>query len=92
MGKNNATRRTDARGRILRPGESVRQDGRYAYKYTGTDGKPKFIYSWRLNETDPLPKGKKPCKSLREMKKEILAMEQWIANDRRRGLPETKII
>ena len=71
MGKNNATRRTDARGRILRPGESVRQDGRYAYKYTGTDGKPKFIYSWRLNETDPLPKGKKPCKSLREMKKEI---------------------
>lgn len=28
----------------------------------------------------------------REMRKEILAMEQWIANDRRRGLPETKII
>lgn len=27
----------------------------------------------------------------REMKKELLAMEQWIANDRRRGLPETKI-
>lgn len=27
----------------------------------------------------------------REMRKEILAMEQWIANDRRRGLPETKI-
>lgn len=28
----------------------------------------------------------------REMRKEILAMEQWIANDKRRGLPETKII
>lgn len=28
----------------------------------------------------------------REMRKEILAMEQWIANDRRRGLPETKMI
>lgn len=27
----------------------------------------------------------------REMQKEILAMEQWIANDRKRGLPETKI-
>lgn len=27
----------------------------------------------------------------REMRKEILAMEQWIANDKRRGLPETKI-
>lgn len=28
----------------------------------------------------------------REMKKELLAMEQWVANDRQRGLPETKII
>lgn len=28
----------------------------------------------------------------REMNKELLAMEQWIANDRRRGLPETKIL
>lgn len=28
----------------------------------------------------------------REMRKEIAAMEQWIANDRRRGLPETKIL
>lgn len=27
----------------------------------------------------------------RAMKKELLAMEQWIANDRQRGLPETKI-
>lgn len=28
----------------------------------------------------------------REMKKELLAMERWIANDRQRGLPETKIV
>lgn len=28
----------------------------------------------------------------RAMKRELLAMEQWITNDRRRGLPETKII
>lgn len=27
----------------------------------------------------------------REMRKELIAMEQWIANDKRRGLPETKI-
>ena len=27
----------------------------------------------------------------REMEKEILAMEQWIANDRARGLPDTNI-
>lgn len=71
MRKNNATKRTDTRGRILLTGESQRKDGRYTYKYTGTDGKPKFIYSWRLNATDPLPKGKKTCIPLREMKKEI---------------------
>ena len=71
MGKNNVTKRTDTRGRILQNGESQRKDGRYAYKYIGTDGKPKFIYSWRLNATDPLPKGKKTCQPLREMKKEI---------------------
>lgn len=28
----------------------------------------------------------------REMEKELLAMEKWIANDRARGLPETKIL
>lgn len=27
----------------------------------------------------------------REMEREILAMEQWIANDKARGLPETNI-
>ena len=71
MGKNNSIKRTDTRGRILQTGESQRTDGRYAYKYTGADGKVKFVYSWRLNETDPLPKGKQSCKPLREMKKEI---------------------
>lgn len=71
MEKNNATKRTDARGRRMLNGEYQRQDGRYAYKYVGRDRKSKFIYSWRLNETDALPKGKRPCKSLREMKKEI---------------------
>lgn len=67
-----ATKRTDSKGRILKTGESQRADGRYAYKYTGTDGKAHFIYSWRLNDTDPLPKGKRQCKSLRELEKEIL--------------------
>ena len=70
MSKNNPTKRTDTRGRILLTGESQRKDGRYAYKYIA-DGKPRFIYSWRLNATDPLPKGKKACIPLREMKKEI---------------------
>lgn len=68
----NPAKRTDNRGRILKTGESQRKDGRYAYKYLGTDGKPKFLYSWRLNETDPIPKGKRQCKSLREQEKEVL--------------------
>ena len=65
-------KRTDNRGRILKTGESQRSDGRYAYKYLGTDRKYHFLYSWRLNDTDTLPKGKRACKSLRELEKEIL--------------------
>lgn len=44
----------------------------YVYKYQGIDGKPKFLYSWRLTDTDPLPRGKRPCKSLREKEEEVL--------------------
>lgn len=72
MGKNTTIKRRDSRRRILKTGESQRSDGRYTYKYIGTDGKPHFIYSWRLEPTDPLPKGKRACISLREMEKEIL--------------------
>lgn len=53
-----AGKRTDSKGRILLTGESQRQDGRYAYKYTNVHGESKFIYSWKLNPTDPIPKGK----------------------------------
>ena len=42
--------RKDKRGRNLRMGESVRQDGRYQYRYT-ENGKTKFVYSWKLEET-----------------------------------------
>lgn len=31
----------------------------------------KFVYSWRLEPTDKLPQGKKPCPSLRELEKQI---------------------
>ena len=41
-------------------------DGKYQYKYH-IDGKPHFVYSWKLEPTDKLPKGKKPCLSLREL-------------------------
>ena len=35
------------------------------------NGKPKFVYSWRLEPTDKLSMGKKPCLSLRELEKQI---------------------
>lgn len=62
--------RRDAKNRVLRPGESVRANGKYQYKYH-IDGKPHFVYSWKLEATDRLPKGKQPCLSLRELEKQI---------------------
>ena len=62
--------RRDSKRRVLRPGESVRADGKYQYKYH-IDGKPHFVYSWKQEPTDKLPKGKKPCLSLRELEKQV---------------------
>ena len=62
--------RRDAKRRILRAGESIRADGKYQFKYY-VNGKARFVYSWRLEPTDKLPVGKKPCLSLREMEKQI---------------------
>lgn len=45
-------KRRDNKNRILRTGESQRKDGRYAYKYIDTFGKPQFVYSWKLVPTD----------------------------------------
>lgn len=64
-------KRRDNRNRILNTGESQRPNGLYAFKYT-VGGKPRFAYSWRLVETDRLPKGKRPCRPLREVEREIL--------------------
>ena len=55
----------------MRSGESQRKDGRYAYKYTDSFGKPQFVYAWKLVPTDKTPKGKREDKSLREKVKEI---------------------
>ena len=62
--------RRDSKHRVLRRGESIRADGKYQFKYH-VGGKPHFVYSWRLEPTDPLPVGKKPCLSLRELEKQI---------------------
>ena len=64
-------KRRDSKNRILRSGESQRKDGRYAYKYTDTFGKPQFVYAWKLVPTDKTPKGKREDKSLREKVKGI---------------------
>lgn len=64
-------KRKDNKGRILRNGESQRKDGRYAYKYVGLDGKNKFVYSWKLEPTDKMPKGKRMDISLREKERVI---------------------
>ena len=64
--------RRDSKRRVLRPGESIRADGKYQYKYH-IDGKPHFVYSWKLESTDKLPPGKKPCLSLRELEKQVNA-------------------
>lgn len=64
-------KRRDTKGRILRDGECQRKDGRYQYDYVDLNGRAKCFYSWKLEETDPLPKGKRKCKSLREKEREI---------------------
>ncbi len=64
-------KRRDSKGRILRTGESQRSDGRYAYKYTDAAGKAQFVYSWKLEPGDKLPKGKRNGPSLREKEKQI---------------------
>lgn len=67
-----STKRKDTKGRILRTGESQNKDGRYVYKYVDPHGQQKFIYSWKLEPTDRLPKGKRQDTSLREKERELL--------------------
>lgn len=64
-------KRKDKRGRILRNGECQRKDGLYQYDYVDLNGKSKCLYSWKLESTDPLPQGKRKCKSLREKEREV---------------------
>lgn len=64
-------KRKDKKGRILRNGECQRKNGLYQYDYVDLNGKPKCLYSWKLEATDPLPQGKKKCKSLREKEREV---------------------
>lgn len=62
--------RKDHKNRVLREGESQNKDGRYRYTYYA-NGKQKSIYSWKLEENDKLPVGKRDCIALRVQIEEI---------------------
>ena len=64
-------KRRDKRGRVLRHGESQRQDGRYVFRYQDLYGQTRCVYSWRLDKNDRIPSGKKMELSLREKEKQI---------------------
>ena len=62
--------RRDKKGRVLKPSEYQRSDGRYVYNYFEND-KKKYLYSWKLVETDRAPAGKKSEKALRTLENEL---------------------
>ncbi len=64
-------KRRDNKGRVLRQGELQRSDGKYEYRYVDIKGVRRSIYSWKLVDTDKLPSGKRNCRALRELEKEI---------------------
>ena len=72
-------KRRDTKGRVLRSGETQQKDGRYRYTYY-IKGKQYCLYSWKLEDTDRLPAGKRHCVSLRSQIKELnRSREQGIA-------------
>ena len=64
-------KRRDSKGRILRSGEVQRQDGKYMFRYSGSDGKRHTVYSWKLVDTDKAPDGVKCKSALRDIEKKI---------------------
>ena len=69
--------RRDAKHRVLRRGESIRDNGKYQFKYQ-VDGKPHFVYSWRLEPTDPQPVGRSLAFPLESSKSRLAII--WIPN------------
>lgn len=70
-------KKRDSKNRVLRERESQLSDGRYRYTYY-EGRKQKSLYSWKLEPTDKLPKGKRQCVSLREQIAEL--QKQQILN------------
>lgn len=63
--------RRDSKGRKLWTGESQEKDGRYKYRYLDKSGERKTVYSWKLTESDTVPKSRRKDISLREKEKQI---------------------
>ena len=71
--------RRDSKGRKLWTGESQEKDGRYKYRYIDKSGERKSVYSWKLTESDAVPKGRHTDISLREKEKRIQkALDDYI--------------
>ena len=64
-------KRRDNKGRILRPGEVQRADGKYMFRYTDLAGKRRTVYSWKLVSTDKLKEGQRESQALRDIEKTI---------------------
>ena len=64
-------KRRDKKGRILRNGECQRDNGLYQFDYVDIFGKAKCVYSWKLEETDPLPRKEKMYFIKRKRKRNI---------------------
>ncbi len=80
-----AEKRKDSRGIVLQQGESQNSAGRYRYRYFDDVGLSHDVYAWRLRPEDPVPEGKKPGASLRELELQIQKdrldnVKSWGAN------------
>jgi len=77
-----SVKRRDNKNRVLRSGESQRNDGRYTYVYVDGNGKQNFLYSWKLEAEDKLPQGKRNCIALRDKEKKVSQnLNDGIANN-----------
>ena len=63
---------------VFRREESICANGKYQFK-SHISCKPHFVYSWRLEPTDTITVGKKPCLSLREL------VERYLQRKRQSG-------
>lgn len=64
-------KRRDKKGRVLRDGEYQRSDGKYQFNFVDSSGQTRYLYSWKLVNSDPLPSGKRQCKPLRDQEREL---------------------